>query len=109
MSAEGGAAKEQLPLCLIVNVEIKSDQVEEFLPVIEADAVGSRKEPGCLRFDVIRDSSNPCKFVFYEVYTNMEALEFHKKQPHFEPWIKFKEAGGVVALSVVFGEGLYLP
>ena len=30
------------------------------------DCVGSRTEPGCLRFDVMQDKENPCKFWFYE-------------------------------------------
>ena len=35
--------------------------------VMRQDCVGSRTEPGCLRFDVMQDKSNPCKFWFYEV------------------------------------------
>ena len=35
--------------------------------VMEADAVGSRSEEGCLRFDVLCDQSNPNRFFFYEV------------------------------------------
>jgi hypothetical protein len=34
----------------MVEAEIKPDRMEEFLDVMERDAVGSREEPGCLRF-----------------------------------------------------------
>ena len=35
---------------LIVEATVKDGKMEEFLRLIEADAVGSRNEPGCLRF-----------------------------------------------------------
>ena len=39
---------------------------------------------------------NPCKFFFYEVYTDMDAVQFHREQPHFALWGDFKKSGGVV-------------
>jgi len=38
------------PFVIIVEAEIKPDRIEEFLDIIEKDAVGSRAEPGCLCF-----------------------------------------------------------
>lgn len=35
--------------------------------------------------------------MFYEVYKDAEAVAFHKEQPHFALWTKFKESGGVVS------------
>ena len=54
----------QPAIAIIVDAEIEPDRVEEFLKVIEADAKGSREEPGCLRFDVLRASDT--RFFFYE-------------------------------------------
>lgn len=39
-----------MPICIVVEAEIKEDRMDEFLTMIEANAVGSRKEPGCIRF-----------------------------------------------------------
>ena len=39
---------------------------------MKADSEGSRTEPGCLRFDVMQDSENPCKFWFYEAQTRLQ-------------------------------------
>jgi len=55
------------PLCLVVSVEISPERIDAFLAVMKIDAEESRKEEGCLRFDVLRDESNPNKFIFYEV------------------------------------------
>jgi quinol monooxygenase YgiN len=54
------------------------------------DAVGSRQEPGCSRFDVLRDPEQSNKFYFYEVYQNEAAIEAHRATPHFKVFWDFK-------------------
>lgn len=39
-----------MPICIVVEAEIKEDRMDEFLDMIEKNAVGSRAEPGCIRF-----------------------------------------------------------
>ena len=46
------------PFGVIVDAEIKPDRLEEFLDIIEKDAVGSRAEEGCLRFGAFCDAVN---------------------------------------------------
>ena len=78
---------------------------------MEVDAVGSRKEPGCLRFDVIEGPSTETSghFTFYEVYKTEKDIEFHRKQDHFKVWSDFKELESkpVISLSVLKGKGIY--
>jgi hypothetical protein len=38
------------PFSVVVQAEIKPDRMDEFLQMIEANAIASRQEPGCLRF-----------------------------------------------------------
>lgn len=38
------------PFAIVVDAEIVPDRRDEFLDLIEKDAVGSRAEPGCIRF-----------------------------------------------------------
>ena len=88
------------PICLVVTVEIKPELVPQFRAAIEVDAVGSRTEPGCLRFDVLQDKAQDNKFVFYEVYINAEAIEYHKSCSHYAAWTNFKKTGGVLSQTV---------
>jgi hypothetical protein len=39
-----------MPICILVEAEVKEDRMEEFLGMIEKNAIGSRAEPGCIRF-----------------------------------------------------------
>jgi len=97
------------PVALFVTVEIKEDRLDDFLRVIEADAIGSRtNENGkCFRFDVLRDSSQANKFHFYEVYENEEAVVAHKATPHFALWTEFKASGGVISQTVIKANGAF--
>lgn len=103
-------AKNEYPVCLVVTVEIKEDRIEEFLRVIEADAIGSRTKEngGCLRFDVLRSNSQSNKFIFYEVYKNEDCVAFHKATDHFALWTNFKSSGGVLSQTAEKADGIFL-
>ena len=88
------------PIALIVNCVVKKDRLDEFIKAIKVDAVGSRTEKDCWRFDVLQDATNKCKFVFYEVFRNCEALLVHQKEPHFQPWIDFYKSGGCEGVTI---------
>ena len=72
---------------LMVRLKIKVDKVEEFIKASIGDGEGSvRNEPGCRRFDIIQDGTDPTKFAFCEVYNDKAGFEAHTKYPHFEKW-----------------------
>ena len=84
------------PFAILVTVKIKPERTEEFLQVMHADAEGSRSEPDCLRFDLLKDEKDPNKFYFYEVYKNSnEAIDYHKSMEWYKAWTAFKDSGGV--------------
>jgi len=84
---------------VVVHIEIKPESVDDFLKSMEAgvDKVRSKEfDPGCMRFDVLRDRADPNKFVFYEAYVDDAAFAFHLNTSHFKAFEAFF-AGGVVA------------
>jgi (4S)-4-hydroxy-5-phosphonooxypentane-2,3-dione isomerase len=85
------------PFAVIVQAEIQPERMEEFLDLIGTNARETRKESGCLRFDVLRSQDNPSVFFFYELYTGPEAIDHHKMQPHYNLWADFKASGGTVS------------
>eukprot|EP00747_Dinoflagellata_sp_TGD_P185048 gnl/TRDRNA2_/TRDRNA2_41295_c0_seq1.p1 gnl/TRDRNA2_/TRDRNA2_41295_c0~~gnl/TRDRNA2_/TRDRNA2_41295_c0_seq1.p1 ORF type:complete len:143 (-),score=21.13 gnl/TRDRNA2_/TRDRNA2_41295_c0_seq1:68-496(-) len=94
------ASANRAPVALVVSVEIKPDRIDEFLTAMRADVHGSRRETGCLRFDLLQDPVDPTKFVFYEVYRDGRSVARHKEQPHYKVWSDFRASGGVVSQSV---------
>jgi len=43
----------------------------------------SRKEPGCVMYQVHRHKTDPRRFFIYEQYKDDAALEAHRAAPHF--------------------------
>ena len=69
---------------LLVEVSIKPARLNDFLDLIKYDAEHSENdEPGCLRFDVLRDTEDPNKFYYYEVYKDEAARMAHRETPHY--------------------------
>ena len=54
------------PIAIMVSVKIEETRTEAFLEAMAIDARGSRGEKGCHTFDLLRDSTDPQKFYFYE-------------------------------------------
>ncbi|CAB9509391.1 (4S)-4-hydroxy-5-phosphonooxypentane-2,3-dione isomerase [Seminavis robusta] len=96
-SSISSTATKMAPFAVVVEAEVDPDRMAEFLEMIKTNAENSRKEPGCIRFDVLRDQEAPNKFIFYELYKDPAAVDFHKTQPHYAAWAKFKESGGVIS------------
>ena len=48
----------------------------------------SRKEPGCLLYQVHRHKTEPRRFFIYEQYKDDAALEAHRASPHFLQHVK---------------------
>jgi (4S)-4-hydroxy-5-phosphonooxypentane-2,3-dione isomerase len=66
---------------LMVRLKVKQDQIDNFIKASIADASGSvLHEPGCRRFDIIQDETDPTLFAFNEVYSDEAAFEHHKRR-----------------------------
>ncbi len=52
--------------------------------MFSANHLGSIKEPGNLRFDVLQDPQVPTRFYIYEAYVDEQAVAFHKTTPHYK-------------------------
>ncbi|HSE92210.1 MAG TPA: putative quinol monooxygenase [Methylomirabilota bacterium] len=74
-------------IAMWVKARVKPEGRDRFLKAIEVDALGSEgDEPGCYRFNVLRDAKDPDVYYFYEVYEDDAALEKHRAMPHYAVW-----------------------
>lgn len=73
---------------IFVTIRIKPGFREQFKEASLGDSQGSvRDEPGCFRFDILEDKTDPNKFYLYEVYENEEAhMVAHRNAPHYKKW-----------------------
>ena len=73
-------------LVVHVHVRVQADRVEDFLTASLINARASLAEPGMLRFDVLRDQTDPAHVVLTEVYRDEDAAAAHKLTPHYAAW-----------------------
>lgn len=70
----------------IVTIWVKPDQRKAFEEATRLNHLGSIEEEGVIRFDVLRDDSNPGVYVLYEMYRSEEATLLHKETEHYKRW-----------------------
>ncbi|WP_420603129.1 putative quinol monooxygenase [Flagellimonas sp.] len=59
----------------------------ELLKLIES----TRKEEGCINYDLHQDNENENLFLFYENWTTRELWQKHMANPHLEQYMKATE------------------
>lgn len=77
-----------------VPIRIKPGLSEAFIALIRQNHEGSVQEPGCLRFDVLRQAApvapdEPEGFFLYEVYQSEDDFKAHQQTAHY---FAFREA-----------------
>ena len=69
-----------------VRLEVAPDRLERFAELVKFNAANSRKEPGCLRFDVLRSVDQPLLFRLHEIYRDETGFLAHQKTAHYARW-----------------------
>ena len=82
---------------VLVKVQVKPELVAEFTTAILRNAeLSVKRDPGCVRFDVLQQEDDPTRWFFYEVYEKEQAWVDHRAAAHF---LAFKEVGDRAILS----------
>jgi quinol monooxygenase YgiN len=87
-------------LVVLVEFRVRAGLEDRFHDAIVNNARQSLAlEPGCRRFDVCRDPTDPAMFFLYELYDDAAAFAAHLQAPHF---LRMNEstAGWIEAKSV---------
>jgi (4S)-4-hydroxy-5-phosphonooxypentane-2,3-dione isomerase len=69
-----------------VFVHVKPDSVEAFEAATVENARNSIREPGVVRFDVVRQEDDPSRFLLIEIYRTADDPTLHKATAHYAAW-----------------------
>lgn len=72
---------------LVVNIRVKEENLDKWMPLALENAREARKEPGCRQFEVLVDPKDRAKVMLYETYDDEKAFEAHQATPHFKKYI----------------------
>lgn len=94
-----------------VTIFVKPQFVQPFIDATMDNAKNTRKEPGNLRFDVLRAEDDPARFLLYEAYHTKDDFAAHHQTQHYLRWKQMVEdfmaqpRQGVKHSSLFFGDG----
>jgi quinol monooxygenase YgiN len=74
-------------LAFTVAWEVREDEIAAAREIIARFLPEARKEPGLEIVTVNQSTSDPSKFLFYEVFSNAAAFAVHQETPHFKTMI----------------------
>ncbi|MFM2486600.1 (4S)-4-hydroxy-5-phosphonooxypentane-2,3-dione isomerase [Celerinatantimonas yamalensis] len=77
---------------MLVEINVKEGKESEFLEVFTRNHLGTRSEPGNVRFDVLRDPIVKTRFYAYEVYQSEQALSAHRTTAHYQRCVEELES-----------------
>jgi len=72
---------------LVVNIRVKPENVERWMPMALENARAARKEPGCRQFEVLVDPKDKAHVMLFEIYDDEKAFEAHQQTPHFKKYL----------------------
>ena len=82
-------SKQSEAIHLIVTLNITPGKELDWYKTVTFDATESRKEPGCIRYDAMRDKQNDRKWYLYVIYRDQQARDDHKKNKNYEAFHAF--------------------
>jgi autoinducer 2-degrading protein len=91
----------------LVHASVRAEDVAAFIEATRVNHERSVSEPGNLRFDVLRSTDDPTRFVLYEAYVDEEAALAHKRTAHYLAWREAVAPMMVEPRSGIRHEGLY--
>lgn len=74
-------------LTVIAKVVAKKDSVESLKSELLKLVPPTRKEAGCIEYNLHQDNEDPAVFVFYETWGSRASLENHMNSEHFKNYV----------------------
>lgn len=69
-------------LKVVAIVETSADKADELKSICLGLIEPTRKEEGCISYELYQDTTNPGTFTFIEAWKSKEHLDIHLKTPH---------------------------
>lgn len=83
-AAKANVANPKKPFTMVVIVEVKEGQGKALEDLMKPCIAATRKEKGCIAYDLNRDPKDATKYHVYERWQSVAALEHHMQTEHIK-------------------------
>ncbi len=84
-------------VAIVVTLEANPGKTAALLEALEENAIGSRQEAGCSKWEYSQHIDDPNKFAIYETYDDEAAIKAHKSSDHFLHWVQRNQQENLIA------------
>jgi quinol monooxygenase YgiN len=67
---------------VVAHITARPETLAEVREVVTGYIEPTRKEAGCIRYELMQNNADPCEFTFVEEWSSDAALDVHLKTPH---------------------------
>jgi autoinducer 2-degrading protein len=78
--------------------KILPEHLDDYIANMRICAEKSNQEPGCIRYEVMQDASDPTMMFLFQVFQDDDAFKAHQVAEHHRVWIEL--SGGLRDQSV---------
>ncbi|MDH4088744.1 MAG: antibiotic biosynthesis monooxygenase [Nitrospira sp.] len=82
-------------LCVIARAKAKTDQVAQVREILTALVDATRREPGCLSYELLQNHDDPTDFAFVERWASPAAEQAHFATQHIS--VALQQVVGLLA------------
>ena len=86
-------------LTVVAKITAKKDSVDNVKSELLKLITPTRKENGCIEYNLHQDNDDPAVFVFYETWESLACLENHTNTDHFKNYVS--AVGSLIEEKVV--------
>jgi quinol monooxygenase YgiN len=77
---------------VVARIIAKSDRIEQLKTVLSQIVEPTRKESGCIQYDLLHNAVEPTDFTFVEEWETEAALEAHLQSAHIQTALREVES-----------------
>ena len=81
MTMDGGEVR------VLATARVRPEARAEFVALVPAFVAATRREDGCIAYDILASVTDPCAFVAIERWTHRAAAEAHLAAPHTQAFL----------------------
>lgn len=74
-------------LTVVARVSVKKEHLEDVKSELLKMLSPTRKEDGCIEYNLHQDNEDPTVFIFYETWENSASLEKHIISEHYKSYV----------------------
>ncbi len=71
-------------IAVVAVVKAKAGREDALGEALSALVEPSRKDEGCIKYDLHRNADEPSEYIFYEQWESREKLDLHLARPHLK-------------------------